>query len=75
MHGRGMRFRGRGGAAQGAIPLQGRGRGQPPHMGLEIPWVRDLPELCPRAHRGDAVGDHGVLALTRLFSGFRGALG
>lgn len=36
---------------------------------------RDLPELCPRAHRGDAVGDRGVLALTGLFSGFRGALG
>lgn len=24
---------------------------------------------------GDAVGDHGALALTGLFSGFRGALG
>lgn len=36
---------------------------------------RDQPELCPRGDRGDAVGDRGVLTLTGLFSGFRGALG
>lgn len=36
---------------------------------------RDLPELCPRGDRGDAVGSRRVLALTGLFSGFRGALG
>lgn len=35
----------------------------------------DLPELCSQQDTGNAVGDHEVLALTGLFSGFRGALG
>lgn len=36
---------------------------------------RDLPELSSQQDTGNAVGHRGVLALTGLFSGFRGALG
>lgn len=65
-------------AARGDIPLGGREQGQHPGMGLETPSARagrDLPELCSQQDTGNAVGDHEVLALTGLFSGFRGALG
>jgi len=66
-------------SSPGSHPFGGLGLKAAPRHGLGDPpgagAGRDLPELCPRGDRGDAVGDGGVLALTGLFSGFRGALG
>lgn len=80
-HGRGTGFRAGEGQPAGKEPslqgaggedsIQARAWRPPPSTGAG----RDLPELCPRRNRGDALGDCGVLALTGLFSGFRGALG